>query len=139
MKREQRLRAALVRDQVLENAVEARLDVRERARTAGVRLHELQPERARPDTLRRLLALQRRADLDCAAVPETDGPAAEVPPELRVGGRGVVDDVVLAERAQDLRLRHPELELADADAGRDRLLHRGCAQCDNSRDDENPE
>src|SRR4051794_20744152 len=81
VEREERLRSALARDQILQNAVEARVHARERACTAGVRLDELEPERPGADALRRPLAAKRRADLDRAPVLETDRPAAEVPPE----------------------------------------------------------
>src|SRR5215211_9069776 len=115
VEREERLRAALVGNQILENAVEGRVHARERACTAGVRLDELEPERPWPDTLRRLLRSKRRADLDRAAGLQTDCPATEVPAELRVGRSALVDDEVLAECAHDLPARHPELEYGDGD------------------------
>jgi hypothetical protein len=138
---EKRLRATFVRHEILQNGKVGinRIDLRERARTSGIRLHELEPEGPGPDTLRRPLALKHCAYLDRTAVSETDCPTTEVPPELRVARSALVDDVVLAERAHDLRARHPQLDLADAHTGIDRLFHSGCARRDDPRHDENRE
>jgi hypothetical protein len=66
--------------------------------------------------------MDTRRHLHDAAGDEVDRPLGEAPADAEVASFPLVDVAPLAERLLDLRLGHPKLDLADADAGIDRRL-----------------